>query len=1229
MCDPGSSPTARCKLWPRVSGLAAGLALILVAIRLQAQLWETPGDLAPFWWLLVVGVLFAVLMDTTFGPRSIAPPELHPAETPTPLAPDAGRRYVILLAAALVAEAVSLGLFRVGWLLDAAWVASLVACVLFLVGLWGATCVNARSLPPGWTRVDTVALALLLPLALVARLWQVRAVPEGIWFDEAQRGLEALMMLADQAYRPMFGAGMLQEPTGLWYLIAPLVALLGRDPLALRLPTIVAGTLGVGAIYLLARYLYGWRTAVVAAGLAIGLTWHVNFSRIALPAILSLTCDTLAIALLLLGLRTRNRFLLGSAGVVAATGLHFYFTSQMLPVVLAAIVGHHLVVQRRHFLRQNGVGLACFAAGYFLAAGPIIAVALTDPGRLTARASTVSVFKEVETAGSWQPLIRNVQAHLLMFNVKGDPNGRHNWSGRPMLDPVTGGLAVAGLALCLLRPWRIERAVPLIWLPVAMLGGIFSLSFEAPQSHRAIDAIVPAILLAALPIGLLWAELDRLLGALSSRRPRFPVDAVSRPHRYAVTAGLVLLALGATNVMNVGRYFGQQQPEPRTWSEMSGAQTAAGRQIALLPTVRPVYLEPSWMVHPSIRFLDGRPHQYRPFDPSANLPVTDAESAIFIADRPPIVEQLDTLYPGAQRTAFRMPNGVSVGGYGFVLPAEVLQASRGVAAQYRSPAGSVERRESALDFDWTSAPPLPAPFDATFTTTLAVPTYDQYQLVLQGPPTLTLTLDGVDILAGGESGVLPLARGKHVLHLSGTGLGQEPVRLLWAPQPRPPQPIASHFLYVAPVETTGLLARLYPGEAPAGEPRIRQVDPNINVQVHLLPLPRPYTVEWSGAIRIAQPGLYRFSVGDVGAFALWIDDVLLAESPVSGFANGEVELDAGWHDIVVRFVDRANFASVTAYWQPPGRPREIIPTRALRPWPASRVAAARPEDADIPVPGETAAAADGPHLTPTAPSGRPVPARALAEVGTVQSGDSLGQPRGIASGPDGALYVVEGSRKVVTTIGPDGGSRALGEGVLKDPSAVAVLPDGSVYVLDAGAGAAFRLDADGKPGPRLFPGQTFYGPRGLTATGDGRLVIADTGNDRVLIGAPGGPAEIITGLAQPTGAVVLQDGTLLVVETAAERIVQLGTDGTRIASWTMPPSATVPAPQALALPTGGWVVSHPEERALIVRLDEQSPVELRSLGEAARRPSGLLLGQAGRLVVGDSETGRLRTFAVP
>ena len=96
-------------------------------------------------------------------------------------------------------------------------------------------------------------------------------------------------------HRALLAAGLrsakrsIQEPVGIRYLITPLVWLLGRDPMALRLPAIVFGTLGVVAIYLLARALYGWRVGIVAGALAIGFVWHLNFSRVAFPAIPSLT----------------------------------------------------------------------------------------------------------------------------------------------------------------------------------------------------------------------------------------------------------------------------------------------------------------------------------------------------------------------------------------------------------------------------------------------------------------------------------------------------------------------------------------------------------------------------------------------------------------------------------------------------------------------------------------------------------------------------------------------------------------------------------------------------------------------------------------------------------------------------------------------------------------------------------------------------------------------------
>ena len=61
------------------------------------------------------------------------------------------------------------------------------------------------------------------------------------------------------------------------------------------------------------------------------------------------------------------------------------------------------------------------------------------------------------------------------------------------------------------------------------------------------------------------------------------------PGSIAETVPRLLNALAGTNVLNVGRYFGVQQPESRTWSEMSGPQTAAGREIARLPSAMPAW----------------------------------------------------------------------------------------------------------------------------------------------------------------------------------------------------------------------------------------------------------------------------------------------------------------------------------------------------------------------------------------------------------------------------------------------------------------------------------------------------------------------------------------------------------------------------------------------------------------------------------------------------------------
>ena len=387
-----------------------GCALLAAAaVFLQGRLWMNQSDLRPFWWLLVVGAAFGAAAGSVCAacPR----PATRPARTAST------RRCPGCRRARLAAEHWR-SCWRPHWssrgsasgclgstlTSPPAWAAHVIACVLFVIGIWVGTGASFRQVAPGWTRLDTIAVPVLLVLAFVARFWRDGSIPEGLWFDEADRGLDAVRILTERYLPPVYAPTFIQEPVGIRYLITPLVWLLGRDPMALRLPAIVFGTLGVVAIYLLARVLYGWRVGIVAGALAIGFVWHLNFSRVAFPAIPSLTCDTFAVALLVLGLKRGNRFVLGSAGVAAAAGQYFYFSSELMLPVLAFIGLHQLVVGRLAFLRRNLAGLALFIVGFLITIGPVLQVAVTNPNQFTSRAQTVSIFNEVNQAGNWSPL---------------------------------------------------------------------------------------------------------------------------------------------------------------------------------------------------------------------------------------------------------------------------------------------------------------------------------------------------------------------------------------------------------------------------------------------------------------------------------------------------------------------------------------------------------------------------------------------------------------------------------------------------------------------------------------------------------------------------------------------------------------------------------------------------------------------------------------------------------
>ena len=98
--------------------------------------------------------------------------------------------------------------------------------------------------------------AILLALAVVAlflRLYRLHELAPGLKFDEGWNGIYALQVLQGEL-ELIFGD---KEGLGV-YLIALTTKLLGRTPLALRLPTALASASTVFVLFWLGRLLFGW-----------------------------------------------------------------------------------------------------------------------------------------------------------------------------------------------------------------------------------------------------------------------------------------------------------------------------------------------------------------------------------------------------------------------------------------------------------------------------------------------------------------------------------------------------------------------------------------------------------------------------------------------------------------------------------------------------------------------------------------------------------------------------------------------------------------------------------------------------------------------------------------------------------------------------------------------------------------------------------------------------------
>ena len=1209
-----------------VWGLAAmGMGWLAQSTLQRNQLW--PG--------LALYALASGLFIWKFGPHQAASQVALELPAERPSIPARRRRLGWgLMAAGLAASLFALGMF----LADTnhlAWYAYLSSLPLFLGGAW------LSQLPSLHRPLASERPALLDPwlllatlVALAFRLYRFDTVPFGTWYDEAVAGLEARQLLQDTSFRPVFWEAM-NHPTHHLYLFALAMRIWGDNILALRAVSALFGLGTVWVAYLFGRAWGGRRWGVLLALLMATLRWDVNFSRIAMNG---LDAPFFEFLTLYVGQRAARagwpRFEAAAAGLSLGLGLCFYTGFRLFVIALivwgvvwlvwtgwvqrhrSAMSGPATALVGRPLWRAWGVA----ALGAWLAVMPVAQFALSDPQTFWNRTQMVSIFTNRENPDLGQALIHNIEKHLLMFNYRGDPNGRHNLPGAPTLEPVSAVLFVLGLGLAIVRRSWWQRFFVWLWL-AGLLGGILSLDFEAPQSLRAIAAMPAVVFFVALSLDALWGELKW-------------AARVARPRLSLVPA---LLGLGLIGLGNWSVYFGQQADDAAVWQSFSAAETLVGKQVVALGEEPIYYFSPFFYDHPCLRF-------HAPAGPGSTrkvMPLPDALPAREPGTRPVVYfihpderwvyDWARQLYPTAEFRNLPDDAPYPTVVYMVRLNPQDVTSLQGLTMRYwagddDSGAPVASGRAPFVDLTWPAEAPLAPPFVAAWDGVLYAPSYGQYTLSLHTPDQARLSLDGTQISGSQVLTATPLlAQGNHYLNVRAKG-GPGVVQLFWQPPGQEQSLVPSQVLYHSPVTANGLLGRYFANPDWRGAPALARIDPLLDMYFHLTPLPRPYSVEWSGELEVPQAGTYRLGLRAVDRASLYLDSQLLLETKVPDqYTEVSLPLSQGLHPLRITFQDLSGRTRIHLYWMRPGAEREIIPARYL--WPSSASAQAAPQVLPSPQP------ADFPALALTYLTSWGQPGR---QAGQFQ------EPRDVAVIGDD-VFVADTANRRVQAFTLDGRWRATWDGGVEpfqEPLALEVDRQQRLLVLDSLPGWIYRFDASGQPIARFGgPDLGLYHPRGMAVLPGDILAIADTGGGRLvffnsegaLLGQMGNPGNAPGQLSEPTDLLADRFGVYYVLEAYSHRVQLLDSWGGSLGLWDMPPSIAYDGPHATWAPDGSLLMTAPEERAILRYTPDGRLLDRWGLanGFPFQKPVGLYLDTpSGRLFVTDTQAHQVHLFQV-
>jgi hypothetical protein len=449
-------------------------------------------------------------------------------------------------------------------------------------------------------------------LAFAFRIWQLPALPPGLWFDESYNAMDAYWMLQTGAPQVFFSGNTGNEP-GIHYLAALFFTLLGTSAFSFRFINVVAGTLTVALTY---RWLadlggackQGRLLALAACGGMAFSFWHVLMSRTGYRALLIPLAVLLICILFWRGIRRRSRPAFIGAGVVMGLAQYIYLSARLLPLVfglfavfvtLAVLLGKkpegvsgparremdplepvNISSRDLAFLWKGLLLMAVVSAVLF---APLGYYYMLNPAQFSSRTGNVFIFSRLQNTGQ---MAEHIMDALRIFIDSSGRIWRHTIVGQSGFDIISRLAFWLGLGAALYRWKRPEYSFLLIGQAVMWLPSFISLPAVEPLHFAGMLPFSSAI----IAVGLLAA--GRWLNK------RLAIKQSANFCSVILVAALLLVSSGRTAY----NYFVVWAGSPQVYDGYLGHLADLARAIKNESRSKDILLPFNIYNHPSMRF---------------------------------------------------------------------------------------------------------------------------------------------------------------------------------------------------------------------------------------------------------------------------------------------------------------------------------------------------------------------------------------------------------------------------------------------------------------------------------------------------------------------------------------------------------------------------------------------------------------------------------------------------